>query len=96
MKSLWKFPGIPLSEPVRLYLKRIGLKFIRQIGVLHPLVHHYTVHREELHPVMLGVDGKGVKSTISRWVRLRDLNIYPMPSVYRKMAVTAIGLLSEK
>jgi A/G-specific adenine glycosylase len=92
MRSLWKFPGIPLSEPVRTSLKRLGLMLVRQGEALHPLVHHYTVHREELLPVMIDVRGKGEKSDSVRWARLNNLGKYPMPSVYRKIASAVSGM----
>jgi len=58
MRSLWKFPGIPSGGSVGSYLRRNRFKLLEKAVNFKSHIHHYTVHREELIPMLLKVRGR--------------------------------------
>ena len=89
MQSLWKFPGVAAGTGDTgrrdLFLKGLGLKIAGKSRRLKTQIHSYTIHRETLLPEVFEVSGKTENAGSIRWVTLKDLGRYPMPSVYRRI-----------
>ena len=63
----------------------------KKLGSLKKRTHHYTRYANQLEPIIVDSRNGAIVNTKSseraKWVAISELGDYPMPSVYRKIAV---------
>jgi A/G-specific adenine glycosylase len=109
LKELWLFP--PSIDRAASKHGTVPEDFdkLKEIGTLPSRIHNYTRYREELRPVVYFAAEKPLSRSESfpacrwgkdyqdgRWVEMKDIHRYPMPSVYRKIVSDLREMLEKQ
>lgn len=89
--GLWEFPNwevggdIDMKRTLKKYVKKernIDIRVAERVGIFHHTYSHFKLTLHAYYCPPLSERGKG------RWVRVRDLPLFPMSKVHRRIART--------
>jgi len=89
LRGLWQFPKYKkVYEEKELFLiikKEWHLKKLILLKRMKRIVHTYTKYKDYLYPLVFKAEPEKITKN---WVEIKNLGIYPFPSVYRKILVS--------